>query len=528
MVFPASVFLNEGRSAVRLGLCTSVFGFVLHAVSAHCWGGTHQFRPSMHLLPAVVGANGTGSCACGFVMVLLGLMVLVAGVVQLDGNSTVHVDSFPDGSTAPTAPAAGRESPWTRLLHYVRMNGLRLQSAMGYFDHPQRRLLARPLGGGLSRRKDGMTSRVIPICDPRRMCVVGIMEAKFGLGPYVKTAFSCKSVSYLHLSSSVSCTSMHVACLHPVTDYPRTDDVQWLVVYICGGSCSGGNWRRPGGAYCCVESRLASVCWHWCYSSPTGSYQAPAHLANWPRPRLWARGRNLRLLSQWIWTPEWGDGDCWWWGLFCLLARWWTAKVFASDGRGMPCFSYGGLRLSLHFVLHQLPEETTGISLSGWKVCSCELWQLFSSQGDAFGCGCEKDCACELLGVRVHHSFAGYYFFARCCLGKVPGGAPFSQLHKGIGSVTRTGHAITRGVLEPVRNFRDVLRSWLWRRNLVQWSVASIDSCFWVQRLGVVFSCDIVVGQTIRKLLLTPWSVWAFAWHACPHLGFLNFAFAYS
>ena len=30
-------------------------------------------------------------------------------------------------------------------------------------------------------------------------------------------------------------------------------------------------------------------------------------------------------------------------------------------------------------------------------------------------------------------------FFARCCLGKVPGGAPFSQLHKGIGSITRTG-----------------------------------------------------------------------------------------
>ena len=31
------------------------------------------------------------------------------------------------------------------------------------------------------------------------------------------------------------------------------------------------------------------------------------------------------------------------------------------------------------------------------------------------------------------------FFFARCCLGKVPGGAPFSQLHKGIGSITRTG-----------------------------------------------------------------------------------------
>ena len=103
---------------------------------------------------------------------LLGLMVLVAVAVQLDGNSTVHGDSSPNGSTAPTAPAAGREPAWIRLLNYVRMHGLRLKSAMGYFDHPQRRLLlwciARPLRGGLSRRKDGMRSQFIPICDPRR------------------------------------------------------------------------------------------------------------------------------------------------------------------------------------------------------------------------------------------------------------------------------------------------------------------------------------------------------------------------
>ena len=31
------------------------------------------------------------------------------------------------------------------------------------------------------------------------------------------------------------------------------------------------------------------------------------------------------------------------------------------------------------------------------------------------------------------------FFFARCCLGKVPGGAPFSQLHKGDGKIARTG-----------------------------------------------------------------------------------------
>ena len=85
--------------------------FVLHAVSAHCWGGAHQFRHSLRLLPAVHSVPTEQEAgACGFVMeLLLGLMVLVAGAVQLDGNSTVHGDSSPNGSTAPTAPAAGRE-----------------------------------------------------------------------------------------------------------------------------------------------------------------------------------------------------------------------------------------------------------------------------------------------------------------------------------------------------------------------------------------------------------------------------------
>ena len=40
---------------------------------------------------------------------------------------------------------------------------------------------------------------------------------------------------------------------------------------------------------------------------------------------------------------------------------------------------------------------------------------------------------CEKVGLE------NIFFFARCCLGKVPGGAPFSQLHKGTGIITRTG-----------------------------------------------------------------------------------------
>ncbi len=31
--------------------------------------------------------------------------------------------------------------------------------------------------------------------------------------------------------------------------------------------------------------------------------------------------------------------------------------------------------------------------------------------------------------------------------------------------------------------------------------------CFWAKRLCLVFACDIVVGETTPKLLLTAWSV---------------------
>ena len=34
------------------------------------------------------------------------------------------------------------------------------------------------------------------------------------------------------LSELYRSAPMHVACLHPVTDCPRTDDVQWSVVYL--------------------------------------------------------------------------------------------------------------------------------------------------------------------------------------------------------------------------------------------------------------------------------------------------------
>ena len=50
----------------------------------------------------------------------------------------------------------------------------------------------------------------------------------------------------------------------------------------------------------------------------------------------------------------------------------------------------------------------------------------------------QVDTANRLATSSLHLS-PSPFFFARCCLGKVPGGSPFSQLHKGIGSITRTG-----------------------------------------------------------------------------------------
>ena len=39
-------------------------------------------------------------------------------------------------------------------------------------------------------------------------------------------------------------------------------------------------------------------------------------------------------------------------------------------------------------------------------------------------------CLAKKPIVRDPHIFDRKFFFALCCLGKIPGGAPFSQLHK--------------------------------------------------------------------------------------------------
>ena len=42
---------------------------------------------------------------------------------------------------------------------------------------------------------------------------------------------------------------------------------------------------------------------------------------------------------------------------------------------------------------------------------------------------CHRSLTCEIYCVKFGE--VRFFFFALCCLGKIPGGAPFSQLHKG-------------------------------------------------------------------------------------------------
>ena len=147
------------------GLVCETDGF-LHAVSAHCWGGAFFLRCFRCQTEQEAGA-------CAFAMeLLLGLMVIVAGAVQLDGNSTVHGDSSPNGSTAPTAPAAGREPSLDTSFGLRQDAWAQAEERYGLFRPSQMRLLLwcidRPLRGGLSRRKDGMRFQFITICDPSR------------------------------------------------------------------------------------------------------------------------------------------------------------------------------------------------------------------------------------------------------------------------------------------------------------------------------------------------------------------------
>ena len=68
------------------------------------------------------------------------------------------------------------------------------------------------------------------------------------------------------------------------------------------------------------------------------------------------------------------------------------------------------------------------IKLSSWHMTRCSAKVARKRIG--FGSG----------SPQLSRNLRGFlFFFARCCLGKVPGGAPFSQLHKGHGIITRTG-----------------------------------------------------------------------------------------
>ena len=159
--------LNEGTSAVRLCPLTSDW-FRL----ACSFGSLLGRRPPVSTLytPSscvAFGVSCAGSCASDFVMeLLMGLMVLAAGAVQLDGNSTEQVGPFSEGSSTQTVPVAGRE-PSLDTSSALRQDEW-AQAAERYGLLRPLWCIARPLGGGLLHRKDGMRSQFILICDLRR------------------------------------------------------------------------------------------------------------------------------------------------------------------------------------------------------------------------------------------------------------------------------------------------------------------------------------------------------------------------
>ena len=109
---------------------------------------------------------------------------------------------------------------------------------------------------------------------------------------------------------------------------------------------------------------------------------------------------------------------------------------FATSGVGEVPSHFSDLAKTSLWLLSDspYPSERVELKFPNWPPTieslgiaplptSCEIWLKTECWG--WYCGLK-------LGTLP-------FFFARCCLGKVPGGAPFSQLHKGIGSITRTG-----------------------------------------------------------------------------------------
>ena len=275
---------------------------------------------------------------------LCGLLVLAAGAVQLDGNSTEQVGPFSEGATTYTVPVADhepsvdissapRQDEWAQAAErYALLRPSLEETAIVVHCQTTRRWAVTPEGWDeipvhpdmrpeeiladiaywhtdlrasweqvewwLCRVHASSRSSIQPVLDRTNYVLIrgedflsvdmrphGLVELVFGedsilfstsfprwvnlsilwsfLEPILpRTHFGvevrgwynggeirsrpihCDNGFYMRihfqstpflLSELFRSAPRHVACLHPVSDYPRRDDVRWSVVYIAGG-----------------------------------------------------------------------------------------------------------------------------------------------------------------------------------------------------------------------------------------------------------------------------------------------------
>ena len=197
---------------------------------------------------------------------------------------------------------------------------------------------------------------------------------------------------------------------------------------------------------CCCLSTCCSIAWHacailWCRPHPAGYIQGSHQ--GW---HCWAHISALACsccvvvkstMTYWAW--KWTG-----WPSLCSGAQgYWSGPCPPNLG-GHICSCCASLLVPANALYPSWQRLRAGHAVWNWWVNG--IFEILGFRiEESFEIICVSYTATVSTTVPlwrwgIWRRCLDGFFLARCCLGKVPGGASFSQLHKGDGKIARTGH----------------------------------------------------------------------------------------
>ena len=115
-----------------------------------------------------------------------------------------------------------------------------------------------------------------------------------------------------------------------------------------------------------------------------------------------------------------------------------TLAVLHNKNRLVHAFSRSGwIQDTLGEILSRSVRSCAGMTAKVTIIAQTRIGFFSGLRRIPHGEEAENSFEVQRKKLRLEQQL--HFFCARCCLGKVPGGAPFSQLHKGDGKIARTG-----------------------------------------------------------------------------------------